>query len=425
MSALRRGVLRDLRLLPCLIGDHARPALPRSGPDGALAVDLVIEDGRIADLLPARSAPAELDVLHDHRGGLVFPKPVDIHTHLDKTLIWERCENPDGSFAGAIAAVSADREANWTREDVESRIEAALHRAHAHGTAAIRTHLDTFGGHGERVWPLFGEIQRRWAGRIALQATALVTLDRYLSDDAEALARTVAATEGGQLGVVIMADSVSEDGLCAMFALAERFVCDLDLHVDENGMVGATALEAVARTAIARRFRGRILCGHCCALSRQTVAERDRIIALVSEAGIGIVSLPGCNLYLQDRASGRTPQWRGVAPLHELAAAGVPVMVASDNVRDPFYAYGDYDLFGVFADAVRITHLDTPFGDWPRIFTLTPAAWMGHDIAIARGRPASVVLPEARSLNELVSRPSVPRRVFDPARGLAPNPGSG
>ena len=181
--------------------------------------------------------------------------------------------------------------------------------------------------------------------------------------------------------------------------------------------MGATALEAVARMALARRFRAPILCGHCCSLSRQPAPARDAIIARVRDAGIGIVSLPACNLYLQDRVPGATPQWRGIAPLHELAAAGVPVMVASDNVRDPFYAYGDYDLLGVFADAVRIAHLDAPFGDWPRTITLTPAAWVGRDVAIVPGAAASLLLSAAGSLNELVSRPGLPRWLLD-RRGL-------
>ena len=65
-----------------------------------------------------------------------------------------------------------------------------------------------------------------------------------------------------------------------------------------------------------------------------------------------------CNMYLQDRVAGRTPRWRGVAPLHELDAAGVTVMVASDNTRDPFYAYGDLDMLEVYREATRILHFD-------------------------------------------------------------------
>ena len=52
-------------------------------------------------------------------------------------------------------------------------------------------------------------------------------------------------------------------------------------------------------------------------------------------------------MYLQDRIPGRTPRWRGVTLVHELRAAGVPVSVASDNTRDPFYAYGDMDMVEV------------------------------------------------------------------------------
>ena len=93
--------------------------------------------------------------------------------------------------------------------------------------------------------------------------------------------------------------------------------------------------------------------------------EADATIDRVAEAGIAVVSLPMCNMYLQDRVAGRTPRWRGVTLLHELTARGVPVAVASDNTRDPFYAYGDLDMLEVFREAMRILHLDHPVGDWP------------------------------------------------------------
>ena len=55
--------------------------------------------------------------------------------------------------------------------------------------------------------------------------------------------------------------------------------------------------------------------------------------------------------HLQDRDhTGRqTPRWRGITALHELAAGGVAVALASDNTRDQFYAYGDLDMLEVFA----------------------------------------------------------------------------
>jgi cytosine deaminase len=133
----------------------------------------------------------------------------------------------------------------------------------------------------------------------------------------------------------------------------------------------------------------------------------------VAEARIAIVSLPMCNMYLQDRQSGRTPRWRGVAPLHELDAAGVTVMVASDNTRDPFYAYGDLDMLEVHREATRILHFDHSDRPWLKTVAATPGEVMGlPNGRMAIGAPAGLVLTRARTLNELLSRPQSDRVVL-------------
>ena len=48
------------------------------------------------------------------------------------------------------------------------------------------------------------------------------------------------------------------------------------------------------------------------------------------------------------RDAPRTPRWRGITAVQELAAGGVAVAAASDNVRDHWHRYGDYDLLEVF-----------------------------------------------------------------------------
>ncbi len=53
----------------------------------------------------------------------------------------------------------------------------------------------------------------------------------------------------------------------------------------------------------------------------------------------------------------RTPRWRGIPPLHELRAAGIPVALASDNTRDQFYAYGDLDMLEVFSQVSSLISL--------------------------------------------------------------------
>ena len=141
----------------------------------------------------------------------------------------------------------------------------------------------------------------------------------------------------------------------------------------------------------------------------------------VAEAGIAVVSLPMCNMYLQDRRAGRTPRWRGVTLIHELMAHDVPVAVASDNTRDPFYAYGDLDMVEVFREAVRIIHLDHPVSSWASLVARAPAAIIGRDAdhgVIGAGRAADLVLFRARTWTELLARPQADRTVIRAGKAI-------
>jgi cytosine deaminase len=108
---------------------------------------------------------------------MVFPAFVDMHTHLDKGHIWPRSPNPDGTFMGALTTVRADSAANWSAEDVRPRMSFSLRSAYAHGTRAIRTHLDSIPPQDDITWPVFRELQADWADRIALQAVCLIGCD--------------------------------------------------------------------------------------------------------------------------------------------------------------------------------------------------------------------------------------------------------
>jgi cytosine deaminase len=200
---------------------------------------------------------------------------------------------------------------------------------------------------------------------------------------------------------------------------AERGL-DVDFHCDESGDIGARSLTHLVRAVLRRKFTGRVLCGHCCSLAVQPPEAVRETLNLAAEAGISVVSLPMCNLYLQDRVPGRTPRWRGVTLLHEFAERRIPVSVASDNCRDAFYGFGDHDMLEVFREATRICHLDRPYGDWPRAVTATPAELMkvAGGGRIAAGAPADLILFEGRTWSELLSRPQANRVVIRSGRAI-------
>jgi cytosine/creatinine deaminase len=388
------------------------------GPDRIVDVEIRVDAGRITAMGP-RGTLAAADLARvDLRDGLVLPRFVDSHTHLDKGHIWGRSPNPDGTFMGARMTVAADRESRWHPADVRARMDFALRTAFAHGTAAIRTHLDSIGPQTGISWPVFDEMRAAWRGRIALQAVALFPVDIAIDDEPQfkATVATVAKHGGILGGLSFLGEPPGEKlerGLDRFFAAAAAHGLDLDFHVDESDSLNARSLERIAMAAIRHNFKGRVAAGHCCSLALQSDADRHRVIERLGEANMAVVSLPMCNMYLQDRTPGRTPRWRGVAPLHELEAAGIPVMVASDNTRDPFYAYGDLDMLEVYREATRILHFDHTDRPWPRLLGPASAEIMRLDGVgtLKPGGPAGFVIVAARTWNELNARPQSDRVV--------------
>ncbi|MBX4966186.1 cytosine deaminase [Rhizobium binae] len=403
-----RFALSNATLPAAAVTGYDAPAV-----EGLVKADLVITDGIIAAVVPPGAAPAEL-AKSDLREGMVWPCFTDMHTHLDKGHIWPRSANPDGTFPGALEAVRADREANWSAGDVKKRMEFSLRSAYAHGTSLIRTHLDSLAPQHRISFEVFAEIRDAWKDRIALQAVALFPMENMA--DAAYFADLVAVVrdKGGLIGGVTRMSPDLDSQLDTLFRAAADSGLDVDLHVDETDDPAAETLKAIAQAVLRNRFDGKVTAGHCCSLARHDEETAKRTVALVAEAGVGVVSLPMCNMYLQDRYPGRTPRWRGITLFKELAAAGVATAVASDNTRDPFYAYGDLDPVEVFREAVRILHLDHPLDTAARVITTSPAEILGRSDKgrIAAGAPADLVLFSARRWSEFLSRPQSDRVVL-------------
>ncbi|TCT45057.1 cytosine deaminase [Martelella mediterranea] len=386
--------------------------------EGLVSVDITVRDGRISDILPAGHAPKDMPHA-DMRDGMIWPTFCDMHTHIDKGHIWERRRNPDGTFMGALENVMADRQANWSADDVAARMEFSLKTAYAHGTALLRTHLDSLPPQHEISFEVFDDIREKWANKIELQAVALFATDQIFEpffDDLLAILRK----HNGLLGGVTQPGPDLVPQLDRLFSAATENDLNIDLHVDETGDPSVLTLKDIAEAKLRLGFEGAVTVGHCCSLAVQDEETAKRTIDLVARAEISVVSLPMCNMYLQGREAGRTPRWRGVTLLKELAAAGVKTAVASDNTRDPFYAYGDLDPVEVIREAVRILQLDHPLDDAARVMTRSPADILGRPERglIKKGGPGDLVLFSARRWSEFLSRPQADRIVMRNGMGI-------
>ena len=191
-----RYALRRARVLGRSLPEPAGPV----DFDGFAIVDILVDRGAIAKIAPAGAVDFGDAPEVAMSGRIVLPLFVDVHTHIDKGHIWRRKRNPVGDFPSALAATIEDRSANWTAADVAARMEFSLRCAYAHGTTAIRTHIDSVGAQTRISWPVLAEARERWRGRIELQASPLFSIELAL--DASHMADVEAMLDAHGTGIL-------------------------------------------------------------------------------------------------------------------------------------------------------------------------------------------------------------------------------
>ncbi len=377
-----------------------------------IEADIVIRASRIERIqIPAdRTAlpPASIDA----RGGILLPLFTDPHVHLDKAHTAAFTRFPCTDLPGAVTAMMADRQ-TWTPQTLERRVEFSLGSAFACGVGAMRSHVDMIARGRDFVWPAMKAAATRWKGRIDLQLCPLASIDYFTSP--EHVAQMVEyARHSGVLGVFIYDQADLAQRLPEVFALAQAHGFDLDFHVDEGLDERLDGLNALLDALETSAFSGQVLCGHCSALSIYDDTRREALIARAANANAHFVALPTTNLYLQDRNRARVPRLRGMTAVRRLLAAGAVVSVGADNVRDGFYAYGEFDPLAVLSLAVQLGHLDGDEINPLALITTNPRRSMrlSDNTRIREGIDANFVLLKARDMGELCARPQSDRVVI-------------
>ncbi|KAB2722686.1 amidohydrolase family protein [Brucella intermedia] len=365
--------------------------------------DIQIEGNRIASLVPSQARD----------GGSVTPLFADIHVHLDKTFTIRRiAENGDAKvdcLFDAIDLMNTDRK-NWSEADIRARATQGLQAAFEQGVGAMRSHVDWTTPEVPTAWPVLNELRQEWKDRLDLQLAALVHGDLVLDAGSQIAAHV--AKDGGVFGAFFYRNADLEAKIEEMFRVAVQHGLNLDFHVDEGLEVEADGFSLIVSATARHGMAGRVLCGHACSLSLRGPDELQRILDAAANAGTALVSLPTSNLYLQDRIGGKSPRLRGVAPLKEARAAGMDVMLGSDNVGDAFYPYGNYDPLAILRLAAPVCHVEPQ--KWLDSITTLPSRLIGSE----RIQPlqvdglASFIWHDAEDLTDLISRPQARRVVW-------------
>ena len=365
--------------------------------------DILIEGGKIARIGEGLDVEAESTI--DVDGRAVVPGFVEAHTHIDKAYTLHLCDNAAGTLDGAIREMYKVKE-TATVDEIYGRAEVCLLNFISHGATTVRTHIDVDHAIDLRGMEALVRLRDRYREKVTLQLVPLARSAPGATDESEYrkyLREAVSMGADAIGGVPTMSVNIAAH-LEIAFETAAEFNLPVDLHVDESDDPNDLVLEQLAEKTIAQGWQGRVVAGHCCSLAAVDDATAARVIDKVAEAGISVITLPLCNLYLQGRGDAQ-PVRRGITRVKELLDAGVNVFCASDNVQDAFGPYGRADTLEAAWLTGLAAHLNESFrSTLLDMVTERPAKalGLGDGYGLREGAPADLVVMASESPGTVV-----------------------
>jgi cytosine/creatinine deaminase len=358
------------------------------GTDGPL--DIGIADGRIVEVA-AHVATDARELPIDNR--LAFPGFVDSHIHLDKSCISDRCHCKSGTVQEAIAAVAGGKTA-FTEEDIHSRARRSLERAIVQGTTHMRTHVEVDPRIGLRGFDAIRRLKAEYAWAIDLEICVFPQEGLTNDPGTEELLLVACAAGADLIGGCPYTDTDPDGHVARIFALAERFDIDIDLHLDFDIDPNWMHLDEVCRLTDKSCRGGRVAIGHVTKLSALAPDAFHAVARRLADAGVAVTVLPATDLFLMGRGHSHNIP-RGVAPAHRLADLGVTCSLATNNVLNPFTPFGDCSLIRIANLYANTAHAGTAheLAACFDLVTASPARLMNLGAyGIAVGNPADVVV---------------------------------
>lgn len=353
-------------------------------------IDIGVADGRIVEIAAGISGDGRSE---DLGGKLVIPGFVETHIHLDKSCILDRCQSRHGTLAEAIAEVAAAKLA-FDEDDIYRRAQYTLEQAILHGTTRMRTHVEVDPRIGLKSLDAIRRLKRDYAWAIGLEI-CVFPQEGLLNDPGTEELLIKACEQGADvIGGCPYTDNDPHGQIARIFAIAQRFDCDVDFHLDFDLDPSWMDLEEVCRQTERLKWGGRVAIGHVTKLSALGPDRLKAVAQTLAGAGVAVTVLPATDLYLTGRDRDRDVP-RGVAPAHRLLDFGVICSIASNNILNPFTPFGDCsllrmaNLYANVAQAGRRSELSSCFD----MVTTLPARLMNlRDYGVDVGNPADLIV---------------------------------
>ncbi|MCO1339377.1 N-isopropylammelide isopropylaminohydrolase [Kocuria polaris] len=346
------------------------------------ASDVHLDGDRITAVLahdPRRVLEAS-DV--EGRGRIIIPAFSDVHVHLDSTRIGLPFREHTGG-PGVWAMMSNDRE-NWRDAEIglNERVAGTLERMIARGTTRVRSFAQVDVDCKLEKYEAVVAAKEKFADAADVQIMVFPQAgilrepgtEKYLEAALQAGADVMGGIDPCQL------DRDPARHLDTVFALAEKYQVEVDVHLHEMGTMGVFSTELIAERTRALGMQGKVNISHAFGLGGVDEATTRRLVDLFAELDISWTTV--------------APSITSHLPVAQLTEAGVRIGLGEDGQRDYWSPYGNCDLLDrtwqmAFVNGFRKDEL------------------IGHALAVATVGGASIMSHDVPRLSSVTDRPGV------------------
>ena len=393
-------------------------------PDGRSCMSIAVQNGKIVAVSEGLAAPAHETL--DAKGMLVSPPFVDAHFHLDSTLSYGLPRvNQSGTLLEGIT-LWGELKPSLTTEAVTQRALTYCDWAVGKGLLAIRSHVDTSDPSLLAVRALL-QVKKQVAPYIDLQLVAFPQ-DGILRSPGglENLKRAL------DLGVEVVGGIPHFERTMSDGAQSVKLLCEIaaergllvDMHCDESDDPHSRHVESLAFETQRLGLHGRVTGSHLTSMHSMDNYYVSKLLGLMAEARLSVVSNPCVNITLQGRHD-TYPKRRGLTRVPELLACGMDVAFGQDDMLDPWYSMGSADMLDVASMGLHVAQMTSQAAmrQCFEMVTTVPARIMkleGYGLEV--GCNADFVLLQARDPVEAIRLRATRLKVFRRGKLIASAP---
>jgi cytosine deaminase len=376
-------------------------------PDGEQPseFDIEIRDSVIDRVVPAGEGDPDAfdrNQRFDAVGRLVTPPLVESHTHLYAALTagvprWNRTGTLEEGWR-----LWDETKDQLTKEAYKARAKKVARWFAANGITRVRTHLDVNSDERSEVGlDAMLEVREEMAGFVDIQLVAFPMGCLHTGGEAR-LDRFETAIERGAdvVGGIPHREHITEDGnahVRTVLDVAERYDAQADLHIDETDDPQSRYTGVLASETLKRGLGGRVTASHATALHSYPNAYADKLVRIIGESGMNVVTNPMANAVLQGRYDD-FPRRRGHTRIEALRDQGVAVGIGQDDIVDHFHSYGDGDPLKAAFVLVHFAHMNGQADTaklWNMLLEGNATVFGVNEYGIESGNEGSLVVYDA------------------------------